>query len=97
MTHRRFKSFRLRLVAGWLIASTFFSVLARLVASFDDMTPAERGVTGISIHALALLAGFAFARFRTPRAQLLGDEVVRTLQGGTATSATARVRRAPLP
>lgn len=49
-------------VVGWLIAATMFSVLARLFASFDDMTSIQLWITGIAIHVFSVLAGFSFAR-----------------------------------
>ncbi len=62
MAYRRSIKFWALLIVGWLIAAMVFSVLTRVFASFDDMTSAELWITGITIHALAVLAGVCFAR-----------------------------------
>ena len=65
MTHWRSISFWLLFVAGWLISATFFSVLARFFGSFEDMSRGELWITGITIHVLAVLSGYSFARSRS--------------------------------
>lgn len=78
------RTFWLLLILGWLIASTFFSILARLFASFDDMTRGELWITGIAIHVLALLAGFSFARSRATKKNTCGFEVIFKSDGDSA-------------
>jgi hypothetical protein len=67
MAYWRSVNFWLLLIVGWLIASTFFSLFAQCFSSFDDMTRAELWITGITVHVLAVLAGFSFARAHTRR------------------------------
>jgi ABC-type uncharacterized transport system permease subunit len=82
LIYRRTITFWLLLIVGWLIAALFFSLLARLLASFDDLTPTESWITGIAIHVLAALAGFAFVRSRTRRSSAPGFPVVTKSEGG---------------
>ena len=77
MAYWRSITFWVLLIVGWLIAALLFSVLTRLFASFDDMTPGELWITGITIHVLAVLAGFSFARSRTQHGNTRGFEVVQ--------------------
>jgi hypothetical protein len=62
MSYWRSIKFWALVFVGWLIAAMFFSLLARVFASFDDMTSAQLWITGISLHVLAMPAGFSFAR-----------------------------------
>lgn len=62
MAYWRSIKFWALLVVGWVVASMFFSVFARLFASFDEMTSMQLWVTGITIQVLAVLAAFSFAR-----------------------------------
>lgn len=82
MAYWRSKKFWALLVIGWLTASMFFSALARIFASFDDMTSAQLWITGISIHVFALLAGFSLARSKARRDSPTGFPVVVKSDGG---------------
>jgi hypothetical protein len=82
MAYWRSIKFWALLIVGWLIASMFFSILARFFASFDDLTRAQLWITGITIHVLALLAGFSFARSKVRRDNPPGFPVVVKSDGG---------------
>lgn len=57
------------LVVGWLIAAIVLSIFARVFGAFEEMSRADLWVTGISIHALALLCGVSFARSQIRKAE----------------------------
>jgi hypothetical protein len=82
MAYWRSIKFWALLVVGWLIAAMFFSLLARLFASFDDMTGAQLWITGLSIHVLAILAGFSFARSKVRARNPAGFPVVVRCDAG---------------
>jgi hypothetical protein len=82
MSYWRSIKFWALLFVGWLIAAMFFSLLARVFASFDDMTKLQLWITGISIHILAVLAGFSFARSKMRAQNPTGFPVVVKSDGG---------------
>ena len=81
MAYWRSIKFWALLFIGWLIAAMFFSLLARVFASFDDMTSAQLWITGISIHVLAALAGFSFSRSKMRAQNPPGFPVVAKSDG----------------
>ena len=82
MAYWRTLKFWALLAVGWLMAAMFFSLLARVFASFDDMTSSQLWITGISIHAFAFLAGFSFARSKMRIRNRCGFPVVVEPDGG---------------
>lgn len=66
MNLRRASTFLLLLVAGYLVAAIAFALMVRIVS--DEEPPLlQEVVVGISVHALALIAGISFARSQMRR------------------------------
>jgi hypothetical protein len=56
------------LVAGYLVAAVAITFMARLAGADDEVISGARGVViVISMHALALVAGYSFARSQMKR------------------------------